>query len=471
MKRKQLLRILLLSAVLLHSSAAFAQTRYTASIHKSTLTGIENGYGCPVRYWRGDMSVAYVRQNANQVAFCLIKHSDFSTSFTPPAPTPTVTVDAAVINQDFTVSDIYIVDDYAFFCGHYNSNAMYGYFDINDLLNNTLANINIYFLHDYSTTETAPVSLDKMVAYNDGPFYKVVAYGNSVPDIHDGCYKVVEIANALSPTSPIDVADMPISAPVYYLGNKLYIDDIILTKSNVVLLGHDRKTTSLTLGYPWFAVGNKASVVDDICNTVVFNNYFLPDSTEANDAVKGVALNEDTFAISYVHFVYPDKYYTNFRVIDYRNLGNPFSQQFKKPQKDNPIEMIYLNDLRTVELLQCITDSSNYIQLAPFAASNYITSMFSPDNREYKSLSPIDGKRYISMRSGVVYLEDRTVSLPHSSNLCPDDQYVEVKKIKDLPPVKYPLTGNKIFNNVDPYNELFNCVPGLPTNTDCYSVE
>lgn len=75
------------------------------------------------------------------------------------------------------------------------------------------------------------------------------------------------------------------------------------------------------------------------------------------------------------------------------------------------------------------------------------------------------------MRSGVVYLEDRTVSLPHSSNSCPDDQSVEVKIIKELPPAQYPLPGNIIHNNVDPDYVPYFFAPGLPTNTDCYSVE
>ena len=456
--KKNYFKLFVLLVFVLAFATTYAQTRYTASIDFATPPNVYNFNKSPVRYWKNNMSVAFVKQSSTTSVFCLIDHNDFSNTLSGFAPTPVLNVQMAPvllpipgfpINSDFTVNDIYIVDDYAFFCGYYfdgsDHKAFYGYFDINALLGSAPFNINIHTLDNYSSNEIAPKTLTKLVAYKHGGRYKVVAIGNEELNFDQGNCKVVEINDAFT-SSSCDVADLPIFLPFEY-GCKIFVDDIILTSSYVVVLGHDLKTFGLTSRYPWFAVGKRASVVADICSSTPNNNYYLPNWGEANDAVKGVTLHDDVFAMSYVYYENAT-YYTRLRVIDPNFLTNPYSQQFQKPQKENPTEMIYLKDLKKIELLQWITDSANFIQLDPFPTNNYYTYILIPDGREYKSLSPIDGKRFISMCSGLVYLQDRTAAFPHSTPNSPGDNKMYIKLIKKLSPIKYPLNISLIKNNV-----------------------
>ena len=478
MKNKRFLKAFAVLPLLLSFTASFAQVRYTSAIHHSTMPGTQNGYGCPVRYWRNDMSVAFVKQDPTNSAFCLIKHSDFSNIFpAAPPPVPNANVDAALISlpintidRDFTVNDIYIVDDYAFFCGtYYTANnvrkSFYGYFDINDM---STFNVNIHISTLDASAQSLPVTLSKLVAYQDGASYKVVAIGNEKQMLVDGHCMIVEIPDVFSLPNTCNTAIMPVSTTPVHPGYKLYVDDILLTSSYVVLLGHDIKTASAVTGYPWFAVCNKASVVPDVIS--ITNNYFMPNISESNNTVEGVALQNDIFAMSYVHNENVTDY-TRLRVIDIPTMQNTHSQQFKKPQKEDPVEMVYLKDLEAIELLQCVYDSSNFILLYPFFITNYTTSMLTPDGREYKSLSAIDGKRFISMRSEVAFLEDRTASLPHSTPYCPNDNSLDVEPIKELPPIQYPVQGNLgsvdiIYDIISPSNYIF---PSIITN--CHSYE
>lgn len=477
--KQRLLKATALLLLMFSCSASIAQIRYTSAVHHSTIPGIQNGYGCPVRYWKNDMSVAFVKQSPSTSAFCLIDHSDFNTTHpTAPPPAPNASVIAAntttpiigtPIANDFTVNDIYIADDYAFFCGTYydinnERKSCYGYFDLNDLLG-TSATITVSTLT--IGTPSAPVTLSKLVAYRDGTSYRVVAIGNEEISYVDGHRMVVEIPNVFSSPATCSMAVMPVSPPPVYSGNKLYVDDIILTSSYVVLLGHDIKTTSLVSGYPWFAVCQKTSVVSDVLSAS--HNYYLPNLAEANNTVEGVTLYDDVFAMSYVHCE-NNIDYTRLRVIDLPTLQNTRSQQFKKPQKEDPTEMIYLKDLKSIELLQCVQDSSNFIQLFPSAPSGYYASALTADNREYKSLSPIDGERFISMRSGVVFLEDRTVSLPHSTPSCPGNNIIPVSLIRKLPPKQYPSTGTLGLVNIN-HNLAIIALVSPPVTTNCNSYE
>jgi hypothetical protein len=479
--KKNYFKLFVLLVFVLAFATTYAQVRYTATIDSATLSNIYNFNKSPVRYWKNNMSVAFVKQSSTTSVFCLIDHADFSNIVSLPVPVPNLIVKMAPvllpisgipINSDFTVNDIYIVDDYAFFCGYYfdgsDHKAFYGYFDINVLLGSAPFNINIHTLNNYSSTEIAPKTLTKLVAYEHGGRYKVVAIGNEELNFDQGCCKVVEINDAFTP-SPCDVADLPIFLPFEY-GCKIFVDDIILTSSYVIVLGHDIKTILLSSRYPWFAVGKRASVVADICSLTPNNNYYLPNWGEANDAVKGVTLHDDVFAMSYVYYENAT-YYTRLRVIDSNFLTNPYSQQFQKPEKENPTEMIYLKDLKKIELLQWITDSANFIQLDPFPTSSYYTDMLTPDGREYKSLSPIDGKRFISMCSGLVYLQDRTAALPHSMPNCPDDNKMYIKLIKKLSPINYSLSIDKINNN-NVSLPPFSLTPIVcPIDNACYSYE
>ena len=245
------------------------------------------------------------------------------------------------------VKDIYIVDDYCFFCGMVCSladsqfYAIYGYFDINDFFSNYM-NLNIYILN--SLTTTAPPSLERLVVYPYNSSYKLVAYG------HEGSSysKVVEIDDAMNPAPTCSVADM---GSFFWNGARLMIQDIILTNDYVVFLTDD---ANMRIGYSY---GNKNAVVNDLVS-LPNKFYYLPD--EVNGIMVGVALENDDIGMAYVH--YNSYFSTRLRVIDVTTGTDLYSYEFYKYDKEDPIKMVYLNKLGKIELLQPITTLSDFVQ-------------------------------------------------------------------------------------------------------------
>ena len=445
MKQKVLFLLLLMGL----SMSVFAQaTQYNSAVVIETNFNINNNYPCPVANIDKTYSIAAVKMNATTTAFCLINHDDFVNPPSPGTPVspPNITADAASYSftspiTGFTVNDLAIVDNYAFFCGTINSNeAIYGYFDYNDFaaFGGSWVNVFVYSLINGSLN--APQTLKKMVAYKDGSYYKVVAIGDEDILPHYCTSKIVEITDATG--SPLcEVADMP-NASYGSTPIKVFLDDIVLTDNYVAVIGHDANANSMCsgipgTGYPWISFGYRSNVVNEICNMGLNPNYYLSNPNEANDAVIGVSLDEDFIAISYVYFdEITLKTFTRFRVIDIPSLNNIYSQQFKIIDKENPVEMIYLNNINRVELMQPVIHPSDYIQLYPLATANYTASMLTPNSHEFKSLDRImDGGawRFISTRNTEIYLQDRTANLAGVPIPCPKEYILDVDCINNLP--------------------------------------
>ena len=463
--------ISLLLAVCGIAVAAFSQTRYTSVVYDENTYGISNAYHCAVRHWQGTFSVAASNLGQGKVAFSLIDHTDFDNIYmgTPPSPNITGRYSVFQDNVDFPklyINDLYVVDNYAFFCGEIDGCAIYGYFDINNLLGTSL-NLNLYKLTP-SLTYTPPISLKKLVAYNmGGGIYDVVSFGDEKKEteLYYSSTIIVEINNATNISPYIQALYIP-SSPTPF-PKKVFYDDIILTDSYVVILGHDLNfiTASCGCGYPLFSFGNRGNVVTDIYS---FGSYYLPVAWEANDKVAGVALQDDKFAIAYVNDHGSGNYYTRLRVIDIPTMNNTYSQEFKKQEKEYPIEMIYLSGLKSIEILQRVTDSSNFIQMFPFVSVPYTTTMLTPNNHEFKSLNAIDGHRFISARNSTVYLEDRTASIPHSSPSCPTNNRLKVDTIANLMPTNTLFGINETWN----ISPILNYSDVKPTNfKGCFSFE
>ena len=119
-------------------------------------------------------------------------------------------------------------------------------------------------------------------------------------------------------------------------------------------------------------------------------------------------------------------------------MTNPYSQEFKKREKEYPVEMIYLSGLESIEILQPVTDASNFIQMFPFYGVLYNTNILTPNDDEFKSLTAIDDHRFISARNTTIFFEDRTATVPHSSPSCPGNTPLKVTLINDLPPTNIP---------------------------------
>lgn len=186
---------------------------------------------------------------------------------------------------------------------------------------------------------------------------------------------------------------------------------------------------------------------------------------EANGDVKGVALNDDIFALSYVHYDYTDhQYYTRLRVIDAQSDINSLSYQFAKPDKEDPVKMVYLEDNQNIELLQPVYDSGDFVCLQPYAGINYTTSYLFPDVVEYKTLHNIGGHCFISFHKNHYYIENRLAALPHSKPTCPSDGIISVDLIPNI-----QIYG--VFSNMEETNTVSPILPCLNAPVSIISLD
>ena len=353
------------------------------------------------------------------------------------------------------VKDIYIVDDYCFFCGMVCSladsqfYAIYGYFDINDFFSNYM-NLNIYILN--SLTTTAPPSLERLVVYPYNSSYKLVAYG------HEGSSysKVVEIDDAMNPAPTCSVADM---GSFFWNGARLMIQDIILTNDYVVFLTDD---ANMRIGYSY---GNKNAVVNDLVS-LPNKFYYLPD--EVNGIMVGVALENDDIGMAYVH--YNSYFSTRLRVIDVTTGTDLYSYEFYKYDKEDPIKMVYLNKLGKIELLQPITTLSDFVSMNPYIGASYPAETYTHNKDEYNNMYNVEGDCFISTSGDKYYLQNRTVTPPLCNPNCPESDIINIELISNVNIDS--LVTNYDFKLMVTGLPLYNAnVQIKPMIDECYSAE
>lgn len=475
---KKILFLFVISAVA-SSGILMAQTKYTSTVLTNQIV---QPYGiAPMDTWnkKSVVSFGYTQDVNSTPVFYIIDCSDY---FNPisgsPVPPPTLAsyyVKVTIPNSysSIIVNDIYIVDDYAFFCGQltdtdYLRKSVVGYFDINDFFSPNMT-INYRVLNGGSSGSLTPepLSLQQLVAYKNGTSYDVVSYGLA----SDEHYKIIEINDITIPANICKVAVLPYFSPQNPpLQDRLEIDDILLTDSYVVFTGHDHNIISpLTYSnYPWYLIGSKGSVVQNICDISLNPCYYLPNAQEINGFVIGTSLDDDLFAIAYTHFD-NNNFKVRLRVIDPTTNTNVYSQQFKKPEKENPKKMVYLPDKHIVELLVNAWSPSDFFQLQPFATYNYTASFLFPSEGDYSRLRAIDGFHYISSYGNKFYLQDCTAMLPHSTPTCPGNKKVEVEVIPELTPLP-ASTGFMKNNYCSDYTEI-DAVNQVIPKADCFSYE
>ena len=460
-----------------------AQTKYTSAV--MTNNYVSHPDKTPFDTWGNNYFVAFgfTEDTALHPAFYLVDYSSYN-SFIPAIPIATPAFADYLVQVTpppelfgFSVNDIYVADDYAFFCGQGIENisvsdtvqvSVVGYFNLNDFFTNNL-HIDYLILYDSNSPYFQyPLSLDQLVAYRSSSGYDVVAYGEK----QNGQNQVVEIKNVMSPTPSCDAADMPYSPYPYnpLFHDRLTIDDIFLTEKNVVFTGHDHNMITLLANYPWYIVGRKRDVVATTCPPYN-NSYYLPVADESEGYVLGTALEGNRFAMAYVH---PDNNTEDrtirLRVIDPDAVKNPYSQEFDVDKVEVVHKMVYLKDTGTVDLIVEEPKSSRFFQLDPYATANYISNVFELDGL-FRRIRARDGEHLISSYGNSFYIDDRTANLPHSNQSCPANGEMEIRMIPHLypalaqpgspvnpPPVLIPAQSN-------------DAVQAHAITTDCFSFE
>lgn len=461
--KKLIILFTALSAVL---STAIAQTKYTAAVWKENSSYTINS---PIRNWGKEYSITYEVDNSGEGYFCLIKHSPFFN--TPPTPTtpPMASIFRAKITgfgYTFVVKDIYVVDDLAFFCGSYTDlatsekNAMWGYLDLNDFFT-TSVDVHFYKLQDGMgvTGGVAPLLLDRLVAYNYGGRYDVVAYSR----VSSPCSKIIEIQDANA--APVcKTYDLPVSMPSVPMC-VMYIDDISEDDSHVIVSGHDLSNPSVDV--IWYGIYKKTNIY----NSIVSNRtFFLPSSEKPNGSVICTGMNRTgEFALSYTYYDnIMDAWYTRMRVINTWTGVNVNSQQFAKDYKPEPLQMTYLPDLSSVELVQDLGSSAAFVQMFPFVSTSYTTSALNHAARYFDNIDAIEGHHFITCNERNVYIQDRTMNLPASAAACPDNYSVKVEIIPNLS--ESPVSFSPL-DLISSYDRVTAIVTTDVFNVDCFSVE
>ena len=455
-----------------------AQTRYTSAVMTNIF--VSHPDKTPFDTWKNDYFVAfgYTEDTALHPAFYLVDCSSYN-NLVPAMPIATPAFAEYLVQVTlppelfgFSVNDIYVADDYAFFCGQGLERtdtvdvAVVGYFHLSDFFTSNVQ-INYLILYNSTSYSDYPISLEQLVAYWSVSGYDVVAYGER----KDGQNQVVEIKNVMSPTPSCDAADMPYSPFPYnpLFQDRLTIDDVLLTESNVVFTGHDHNMITLLANYPWYILGRKGDVVKDICPPYN-NSYYLPVADESEGFVLGTALEGDLFAMAYVHLDNINRQrFIRLRVIDPVAVTNSYSQEFDIDKVEIVHKMIYLKGVGTVDLIVEEPEATRFFQLDPYATANYISKLFELDGA-FRRIRAKDAEHFISSYGNQFYIDDRMANLPHSNPSCPINKDKVVQMMPNLQPVQaQPGTFSPHLNLIPA--QTIDAVQTHVVKADCFSYE
>lgn len=95
--------------------------------------------------------------------------------------------------------------------------------------------------------------------------------------------------------------------------------------------------------------------------------------------------------------------------------------------------MVYLKDLSSIELVQEQQNQSDFILMEPYNLSSYNASVLRQKYPFY-NIDTVEGHHFITEYGNHYYMQDRTMNLPASSVLCPDDYTVKVEIIPNIEP-------------------------------------
>lgn len=461
-RRRQLAVALL---ALLACSSAAAQTRYTSAVIKQNTYPTPEAYQRPIRNWNKNYSVGVVGDSTT-IGLALINHSDFFSTPTATGPACSEIIAHPPVyftDTNITVSDIYIVDDIAFFCGYYRigpytNQAIFGHINLQNLLAGTAP------LHyGYAT---GVERLHKLVAFKDYTGYRIIAIGDDIDSTAPGSVytkeKIVDIENVLG-SAPIGINIYSLSANSFY--DKEYLYDVMLTEDFIVFTGH-----YYTGGHDevHFRMAEKGPL---LATPMLHTVHLLGAPGEANANVAATALVDNQIALAYV---YEDQmniqFYDRMRVIDLNTLSNTISQQLWRQDKIYPTMMDYIAEYKKVVMLQPYKNPVDFILWEPFKTTAYTLNILTPPTGLlYRHVHSLVNKGFISSCGPLIYLQDAAATMPASSPTCPASISAPVKHIENLPIVKIS-DPRPISYNISIPSSYFSISVDSLTNS-CFSEE
>lgn len=346
--------------------------------------------------------------------------------------------------NEITVLDFKIIKDIVYFCGKNSNSGMgvLGTFFVLDLINTSLSSMQVDYFEISNTTE-----LNRIEAYIDPvstmPRLAAVGYNRFGPCGPWACGIWVDCEGYM-PGSP------PISCTVFEsFYSALDVEqwsDVVLTDKWVVLVGFGDVGGQQGLMLRRFHKGMPTD--PEIDNIYIFNEY----DQVVWDETRAVFLKNNDIAVVYRGDRNTDVTdFTRFRVFDINNMVNINSQEYEVPHKSYIREMAYMEEADRVVLLNDFSTPvilSNFAYLIPYQTTSY-TSVYVHDKEwRFMSLTNLDDYFFVGAGSFHFLMRDATASYPASNIylspgapvLCPIDEVLKVKKIRNIIPRDFPMT-------------------------------
>lgn len=456
MKKHYFRQMALGLAMILAAWPASAQTHYTSTIVMQTALSTPEGYPRPIRNWNSRYSVGVVG-DTSAIGLSLIDHSAFiapSTGFAPVITERHAKAWPTFNDPNTTITDIYVANDYAFFCGYVHgtslgNRAVVGYIYLPDMVTGS-AQLNGGYINGIER-------LKRLVAYKTEDGYRVYAIGENIIHPAGGATytaeAIVEIDNIFS--SPIQYQIAWLYANSFF--KKEYLYDVLLTNDYVVFVGHNYSPACYDMLH--FRMIRK---VLSFPSPDIDNVYFFPAPSEANSRVASTALNENTFAVSYV-YVDPSttNHFTRLRLIDLNTMANVNAQQMARPDKMDPVMIDYLPEKDLVEMLQPYNNPYDFLSWEPYRTVPYISHILTPHKgTDYQYMRSLAGKMFIASSGPYLYLQDPSLLLPASNPVCPSYFKAYVAPIPEMPIViqNIPLSATTDPALILHYDTIFSSI-------------
>lgn len=327
--------------------AVHAQSIYTSSLSDGNLFLRHPGNGSIVRSWSSTYILSCHKDNGAPV-FCLTKAGNFHGPYNSGGlnyPAMYTTRLPLAMN----VTDISIVEDYAFFCGNYVdsnnvSHGLIGRFDLNQFFSSGSP-----FMVEYYTT-TAVTHFKKVLAIRPVGtswfVYDVMAVGEDAT--YNNLNKLMMIVMPFSLTPTVYCLDFDHNSSYTQLE---IIDDIVYDLTKVYFVGRSNV----------FPLSN--TLITRTVNMQPFNSFPNPinvrysypnPSNEINGHVCAKILysGHEKIAVAYTHILDNGQSVTRVRVINQVNHNTWRSHQFEIEGKEEVQDMVHSHSTERLALLQ-----------------------------------------------------------------------------------------------------------------------
>lgn len=413
----------------------------STTIDKTIIRSCSNGHA--ISYHYEDTNTKY------------LAHIDYSGFYATPAAT--FPIKHTIPINEFTINDMKANNGIVVFCGYTgnypSTTGIIGYFNEHDFTNNTNINITYY---TFLINNLKISGINKLVVYNiDNINNKVVAIA-TISNNTDTTYGHEYWSNAIL---EIDDITNITSTSCHYAeitNNYNYINDIVATSDFVTFL-----TASNNYGNIQLRKAKKNSILG---NGLIDQTHEYPSPYESNALVYGVALDNDSIAIAYIHLLpNSDGTTLRLRMFDLNTMVNFNSQEMYVLEKYEPCELIYSSNLRMITLLMpqkynYITTENTFVRLYPHFTSTYSSTQFYHPSHYFQSLDTLKIENLISCERNFWYMQ-KDNALWQTSQFCPNVEEIKVLNIENLnnnsdsdplipfpaspisTPPSYPITG------------------------------